>query len=292
VRRRHTSQKIGNEACDDNNTAPGDGCTDECTVEFGFTCNGAGPQGCDTACGDGKMAGNETCDDGNSANDVGCSADCSVVEAGWTCSNTTCKATTCSNDLEYLMSLFNPTVQSPVPTFEGGSPGVSSIFKAVSTMDIPGNIPYTYLKQLDIRYQSGDMFIFSEPPSLDSDGNLNFRVLPFRNGTSLWFVSLVLVVDGMKSTVTHALEIHVSPVNSHPNFDLVSKVTLLEDSGRVVLGVAFNISAGPIDEHGQQMTFMVTYLSGNASISVVPPVLDQHGNLILESQPDANGETS
>ena len=284
-------KKIGNEACDDNNTAPGDGCTDECTVECGFTCNGAGPQGCDTACGDGKLAGNETCDDGNSANDDGCSADCSVVEAGWTCSNTTCKATTCSNDLGHLY-LVNLTVQSLVQTFEGGSTGVPSIFKVVSTMDIPGNIPYTYLKRLDIRYKSGDMSIFSEPPSLDSDGNLNFRVLPFRNGISLWFVSLVLIVDGMNSTVTHALEIHVSPVNSHPNFDLVSKVTLLEDSGSVVFKAAFNISAGPLDEHGQQVTFMITHLSGNASIFVVPPVLDRHGNLILESQLDANGETS
>ena len=36
----------GVEACDDGNTAPGDGCSATCTVETGYTCTGQGPGSC------------------------------------------------------------------------------------------------------------------------------------------------------------------------------------------------------------------------------------------------------
>jgi len=245
-------------------------------------------------CGDGVLAGEEECDDGNTAGFDGCSADCSVLEAGWTCSNTTCVASYCSKDLGSFISFFNLTVQSPIQTFEGDLLGVLSVFRAVSTLDILGNLPYAYAKQFDIHYDSGDSSIFSELPYFDSNGTLHLRILPFRNGISVWWVSLVLIVDGIEkhSSMTQPLEIIVNPVNSRPNFDLVSKVTLLEDSGFIIVNAASNISAGGKDEEEwQQLSFIVAHLSGNASIFVTPPALDRHGRLVLETQPDANGET-
>jgi cysteine-rich repeat protein len=55
------------EACDDGNTANGDGCSATCCVE---------PP--PPACGDGHIDAGETCDDGNTVDGDGCSATCCV----------------------------------------------------------------------------------------------------------------------------------------------------------------------------------------------------------------------
>jgi fibro-slime domain-containing protein len=78
----------GDEACDDGNTASGDGCSADCKqVEAGFTCPKAGGT-CSSVpvprCGDAVLNPGEQCDDGNSTDGDGCSATC-VVEAGYTC---------------------------------------------------------------------------------------------------------------------------------------------------------------------------------------------------------------
>jgi cysteine-rich repeat protein len=67
----------GVEACDDQNTRSGDGCSATCAVERGFSCSG-GPSSCATTCGDGIVAGAEACDDGNTTSLDGCSATCRV----------------------------------------------------------------------------------------------------------------------------------------------------------------------------------------------------------------------
>ena len=65
------------EACDDGNTAAGDGCTPACQVEPGWACADGGV--CQAArCGDGLKIGGEQCDDGNAAAGDGCSAACFV----------------------------------------------------------------------------------------------------------------------------------------------------------------------------------------------------------------------
>jgi len=52
----------GTEACDDGNPNNGDGCSDSCVVEPGWTCPTPGTP-CDEICGDGLVVGTETCDD-------------------------------------------------------------------------------------------------------------------------------------------------------------------------------------------------------------------------------------
>jgi cysteine-rich repeat protein len=71
------------EACDDGNTASGDGCSATCLVEAGFSCTGQ-PSACTTTCGDGAVGGTEACDDGNAFPGDGCSPTC-LVESGFTC---------------------------------------------------------------------------------------------------------------------------------------------------------------------------------------------------------------
>lgn len=71
------------ESCDDGNTDPEDGCSENCQQEFGWTCTGE-PSVCVRNCGDGTIDLGETCDDGNSAGGDGCSDSCQV-ESGYTC---------------------------------------------------------------------------------------------------------------------------------------------------------------------------------------------------------------
>lgn len=98
----------GNEQCDDANNVNGDGCSDACSVETGFSCKGTGVSKCSAICGDGLKSGDETCDDGNSCNNDGCNRYCQI-EDGFSCSY---DATTNSDTCELLgnkdMSLQQP----------------------------------------------------------------------------------------------------------------------------------------------------------------------------------------
>jgi len=81
------SARTSGEECDDENSANGDGCSNKCTVEYGYYCTGGGPTSLDTCvtiCGDGKLAGDEKCDDGNIKALDGCSTECSM-ECGFVC---------------------------------------------------------------------------------------------------------------------------------------------------------------------------------------------------------------
>ncbi|MEO0324894.1 MAG: DUF4215 domain-containing protein [Myxococcota bacterium] len=89
----------GEEACDDRNTAGGDGCAADCSrVEDGWACPRAGVACRAAACGDGFRVDLEECDDGNALNGDGCSGTC-VLEEGFACPTpgTPCRATTCGD---------------------------------------------------------------------------------------------------------------------------------------------------------------------------------------------------
>ena len=89
----------GNEACDDFNTANGDGCSNSCTVETGYVCNldKYGKSVCYVHCGDGILNTTlgEVCDDGNASNGDGCKSDC-TVESNWQCTSVVGAQTVCT----------------------------------------------------------------------------------------------------------------------------------------------------------------------------------------------------
>jgi fibro-slime domain-containing protein len=88
------------EACDDGNTASGDGCAMDCLgVEPGFSCNPAGVPCHPVAhCGDGIVASSELCDDGNAKDGDGCSSRCKL-EVGFKCDGapSVCAPTKCGD---------------------------------------------------------------------------------------------------------------------------------------------------------------------------------------------------
>lgn len=81
-----------NEQCDDGNTVSGDGCTQDCKLEYcgDGTTNNNGAEQCDDGnnvaldgctnctydCGNGNLDPNEECDDGNRVDNDGCSSKC------------------------------------------------------------------------------------------------------------------------------------------------------------------------------------------------------------------------
>ena len=96
------------EACDDNNTVSGDGCSGNCqAIETGWQCPVPGKP-CTPICGNGKVELGKQCDDGVSpdkktgptAIDDGCSATCET-EPGWSCagSPSVCTKAVCGNGI-------------------------------------------------------------------------------------------------------------------------------------------------------------------------------------------------
>jgi fibro-slime domain-containing protein len=86
------------ELCDDGNASAGDGCSDTCQLEPGYTCVTPGqPCVALTFCGNGVLDGLETCDDGNVVSGDGCSASCQV-ETGWQCPVPNSSCTTLCGD--------------------------------------------------------------------------------------------------------------------------------------------------------------------------------------------------
>ena len=84
------------EACDDGNMANGDGCSNMCTVESGWSCSGTTSICTPIAvCGNGIVESGEACDDGNMSNGDGCNNTC-TVQSGWSCTGS---PSVCSNTL-------------------------------------------------------------------------------------------------------------------------------------------------------------------------------------------------
>ncbi len=84
----------GNEACDDGNTAGGDGCSADCMkTEDGYTCPKSGgacssttpSEKKDPVCGNGLVEKGEICDDNNTNDGDGCDKSCTHIEDGYTC---------------------------------------------------------------------------------------------------------------------------------------------------------------------------------------------------------------
>lgn len=86
------------EACEDGNTAAGDGCGATCVVESGWVCPAGGGRCRAAACGDGIVAGAEQCDDGDASAQDGCDASCQL-EPGFKCTTPgqACEPTTCGD---------------------------------------------------------------------------------------------------------------------------------------------------------------------------------------------------
>jgi hypothetical protein len=105
--------------------------------------------------------------------------------------------------------------------------------------------------------------LFSTQPALSSTGTLTYTTAPNANGTAT--VTVVAHDDGgtanggSDTSAPQTFTISVTPVNDAPSFVAGSNQTAVSLLGaQTVTGWATGISAGPSDEAGQTVTFVVT----------------------------------
>lgn len=88
------------EDCEDWNSVNGDGCTDKCLREEGWSIEFTTVVVDDEEltrtihepiCGDGMLVGPEQCDDSNDVSGDGCAGDCLTIEDGWECFDDKCQ---------------------------------------------------------------------------------------------------------------------------------------------------------------------------------------------------------
>ncbi|HVX62800.1 MAG TPA: Ig-like domain-containing protein, partial [Pirellulales bacterium] len=136
--------------------------------------------------------------------------------------------------------------------------------------------------------------LFSAQPSIDpATGNLTYTPAPNANGVA--HVTVVLHDDGgtlnggVDTSAPQTFTITVNAVNDAPSFTAGADQTVNEDAGaQSVAGWAKNISAGPADEAGQTLNFLVS--SDSSGLFSSQPAIDPlTGNLSFTPAPNANG---
>jgi hypothetical protein len=128
----------------------------------------------------------------------------------------------------------------------------------------------------------------------DSTGTLTFAPVANANGT----VTITVVVqddggtaNGGVDSVTNTFTVTINAVNDPPGFTKGSDQTVLEDSGaQTVPNWATGIGAGPADESGQAVAFLVS--NNNSNLFLVQPALSSGGTLTYTLAPNANGSAT
>jgi hypothetical protein len=116
--------------------------------------------------------------------------------------------------------------------------------------------------------------------------------VPAADGNGLPFDEFLFIVgneigDSLPANVT----INIRPVNDPPGFIAGPDQEIDEDAGpQRVPGWATAIRAGPLNEDGQSLAFLVT--NDAASLFSSPPVLDASGSLFYTPAPNANGSST
>ena len=129
-------------------------------------------------------------------------------------------------------------------------------------------------------------------PVLNNDGSVTFTPAQDFNGDA--YFDYTVCDDGGTASggqncyqATAKVTVRVSAVNDAPSFAAGTNQTVSEDSGTQSVSWATNISAGPSDESGQQLTFEVT--NDNNSLFSAQPAVSASGALSFTPTANANG---
>jgi VCBS repeat-containing protein len=134
--------------------------------------------------------------------------------------------------------------------------------------------------------------LFSVQPAVDASGNLTYTLAADANGSAVVTVSIHddggTANGGVDTSATQSFNILVTMVNDAPSFTKGADQTVLEDSGlHTVNGWATALSAGPADEAGQALNFIVS--NNNNALFSIQPAVDASGNLTYTLAANANG---
>lgn len=136
-----------------------------------------------------------------------------------------------------------------------------------------------------------DLFLIQ--PAIAPDGTLTYTLAPNANGSATVSVKLSdnggTVSNGIDTSATQTFQIAVTPVNDAPNFTVGSQQTAEEDSGaNTIPNWVTGITAGPVDEAGQTLTFQIVNNSNPGLFSIAPSI-SPNGTLTYTTASNANG---
>ncbi|HKO56846.1 MAG TPA: Ig-like domain-containing protein, partial [Thermoanaerobaculia bacterium] len=120
--------------------------------------------------------------------------------------------------------------------------------------------------------------------NLNANGGFAYNPTPNYNTTDGFVYA---ASDGTASTNGN-VTINITPVNDAPSFNNVGDVTVSEDAGAQSIAWASNISAGPADEIGQTLSFVITNVT-NSGIFLAQPIIAPDGTLTFQAAANANG---
>ena len=125
--------------------------------------------------------------------------------------------------------------------------------------------------------------------TLNADGSFDYAPTPNFNGSDSFTYKARDSHNADSNTVT--VTISVNAVNDAPSFTSGGDVTVAEDSGSYSAAWASGISAGPSDESGQTLTFMVTGNSNPGLFSSAPSIAS-NGTLSFTPSANSNGSAT
>jgi uncharacterized repeat protein (TIGR01451 family) len=129
--------------------------------------------------------------------------------------------------------------------------------------------------------------------SPNATGSLKYMPVANQFGTATITVTVTDdggTANGGLDTRTRTFTITVNSVNDAPSFTKGANQTVLEDAGaQTVSGWATNISAGPANESGQTVSFVITANTNASLFSAGPSVDGTSGDLTYTLAANANG---
>ena len=144
---------------------------------------------------------------------------------------------------------------------------------------------------------NGTRALFTEngQPRVAENGTLSYTTAADANGSTTVTVRARdnggTANGGDDSGAVRSFTITVEPVNDPPSFRAGTDLTVLEDAGPHSSGAwATDISAGPSNESGQEVSFVVS--SDNAGLFSAQPTVSPNGTLSFTPAPNATGTAS
>ncbi|HWR60900.1 MAG TPA: FG-GAP-like repeat-containing protein [Clostridia bacterium] len=132
--------------------------------------------------------------------------------------------------------------------------------------------------------------LFSVQPAMAANGTLTYTPAADANGSATVTVALT-DNGGVDTTTPQTFIITVSSVNDTPSFTKGADQIVNEDCGaQTIAGWATGITAGPSNESGQILEFIVT--NDNNGLFSVQPAVAVNGTLTYTPEADANGSAT
>ncbi|MDQ3688413.1 MAG: Ig-like domain-containing protein [Acidobacteriota bacterium] len=133
--------------------------------------------------------------------------------------------------------------------------------------------------------------LFSAQPAIAPNGTLTYTPAANANGTATVTVQLKdnggTDNGGIDTSAAQTFTVTITPVNDAPSFTKGGNQAVLEDAGAQSVAWATNISAGPADESGQTLAFLVS--NNNNTLFSTQPAIAADGTLTYTPVADANG---